>query len=365
MKKKIVSLAIATLFVLNLAAPAFADSTPVGSQTAQNTQVETAKPSILPDSPLYPVKELVEKIVLTFTTSPDKKAQRLLDNANDRLAEAQAMADKGKQDLATETAQKYVDTVEKAQIQVTIAIDDGKVTGSVGEAVYGQGKNKDNVVATVYGMDLSERHAAQVLVRVLAKAPEAARKGLTNALENVLKHQADQNEVITILINGQQVKDDEISDARGKQAADKLMASIVGNQETFKKLRAQGFTNQEITAIIFLSQKAKKSVDEIAQLYLDQHKDLTAVIKALGLPVEATAKEINAKYKSIKRQLMELFNLNKPAGQAGDQAANGKVETKDNSATQAKDNTITTPLNQAKPGDKVNKEKRYDPITPN
>jgi hypothetical protein len=203
MKKKILSLAITMVFLLNVAAPAFADSTPVSTTSTATTEqtvsvtgseaTTTVDAGTLPDSPVYVVDTLIEKIILIFTFSPEKKAKKLLANANERLEEAKVMTDEGKQELATETAEVYVATVEKAQVQITIAINEGTLSDTVDSTVYGTVYNKkgSSVVAIVYGLDLSQKHAAEVLVRVLAKSPEAARKGLINALQNVLKHQVD------------------------------------------------------------------------------------------------------------------------------------------------------------------------------
>jgi hypothetical protein len=205
MKKKILSLAITMVFLLNVAAPAFADSTPLSTTSTATTTTEqtvsvtgseattTVDAGTLPDSPVYVVDTLIEKIILIFTFSPEKKAKKLLANANERLEEAKVMTDEGKQELATETAEVYVATVEKAQVQITIAINEGTLSDTVDSTVYGTVYNKkgSSVVAIVYGLDLSQKHAAEVLVRVLAKSPEAARKGLINALQNVLKHQVD------------------------------------------------------------------------------------------------------------------------------------------------------------------------------
>ncbi|HZW83424.1 MAG TPA: DUF5667 domain-containing protein, partial [Candidatus Deferrimicrobium sp.] len=193
MKKKILSLAITMVFLLNVSAPAFSDSTPVAATTAAtatattttgqtvsvtgNEATSTVDAGTLPDSPFYFLDMLFEKVILIFTFSPEKKAQELLANANERLAEANIMTDEGKQELATKSAEAYVSTVEKAQVQITIAINEGTLSNTVDSTVYGTVYNKkgSSVVAIVYGLDLSQKHAAEVLIRVLAKSPEAAR----------------------------------------------------------------------------------------------------------------------------------------------------------------------------------------------
>jgi hypothetical protein len=238
MKKKILSLAITMVFLLNVAAPAFADSTPLSTTSTATTTTEqtvsvtgseattTVDAGTLPDSPVYVVDTLIEKIILIFTFSPEKKAKKLLANANERLEEAKVMTDEGKQELATETAEVYVATVEKAQVQITIAINEGTLSDTVDSTVYGTVYNKkgSSVVAIVYGLDLSQKHAAEVLVRVLAKSPEAARKGLINALQNVLKHQVD----LQIEPKAKKTKD------KAKSSEEEINAQLPVNTETDK-----------------------------------------------------------------------------------------------------------------------------------
>jgi len=208
MKKKLISFLVAFVFMLNLAVPVLADTTSTTpATTSGGVSSQLPDPGILPDSPFYFLDKLFEQIQLIFIFSPEKKAEVLLEDANERLSESNALIDEGKQELATKTAQAYVNTIEAAQVQVIIAVNDGKVSGTVYDSVYTivNGQKSQNVVAVVYGLDLSERNAAKVLLRVLAKAPEQARKGLLNAFENVIKHEVEENSNILITIDGKTV----------------------------------------------------------------------------------------------------------------------------------------------------------------
>lgn len=215
MKKKLLSVLIAFIFMFNLAGPVLADTTPTEvTATPVTTTQPATDPGITPDSTFYFLDKLAEKIVLIFTFSPEKKAEVLLEDANERLAEAQAMTDAGKDALAEKTAQDYASTIDAVQVQIIIAVNGGTVadavyknvyTPDITSVVYGLGKNKSSVVAMVYGLDLSKRHAGQVLLAVLAKAPEQARKGLLNAFKNVMKHELEKDGTITVVINGEQL----------------------------------------------------------------------------------------------------------------------------------------------------------------
>lgn len=211
MKKRLLCFVVALVFVINVTIPVLANeissSSTSDSISAALPEVQLPDAGILPGNPVYFLDKLIEKIVIVFTFSPEKKAERLLGDANERLAEAEELAESGEQELADQTSQEYLNTMEEVQVQITIAINDGKVSGTVYSDVYtvvSDNKSK-NVVAVVYGMDLSQRNAAIVLLRVLAKSPEQARKGLLNAFENQLRHQLEEYATVLVQIDGKTV----------------------------------------------------------------------------------------------------------------------------------------------------------------
>lgn len=66
-----------------------------------------ASPGVLPDSPLYLVERLKEKINLTFTFDQKAKAEKLFAYAEERLAEAEALLTKQNPKAAGETLGRY------------------------------------------------------------------------------------------------------------------------------------------------------------------------------------------------------------------------------------------------------------------
>jgi len=72
-----------------------------------------AAPSALPDSPLYPVKQLEESVRLTFTPSNDRLALQL-QFAAERLREAQAMTNTHKPRLAKNSLRAFRVTLNDA-----------------------------------------------------------------------------------------------------------------------------------------------------------------------------------------------------------------------------------------------------------
>lgn len=78
-------------------------------------QGEMPDPGMLPDSPFYGLKLFVESIGTTFTFGAEARADRALELAEVRLAEAQAMAEANKADLAVQAVAQYESKMEEAE----------------------------------------------------------------------------------------------------------------------------------------------------------------------------------------------------------------------------------------------------------
>ncbi len=75
-------------------------------------------PGILPDSPIYKVKMVRDRVVLWLTFGEQKKAEKELLYANKRIGAAVALADGGKKELAVSTATKAEKYLESAMARV-------------------------------------------------------------------------------------------------------------------------------------------------------------------------------------------------------------------------------------------------------
>src|SRR3989344_4103402 len=85
--------------------------------TTVSAQTDTAlpNPGILPDSPIYFLKPLSEKVRGLFVFGEDNKALYALTLADKRLSETKALSDKGKDELASDTAEQAGLENENAQ----------------------------------------------------------------------------------------------------------------------------------------------------------------------------------------------------------------------------------------------------------
>ncbi len=92
-------------------------------------------PGILPDHPLYWLKMLRDRILLTFTKKPEVKFERLLLYADKRIGAARALIEGGKTELGvstTDKAEKYLEQALNLFIELT---REGKATPEMKDTI--------------------------------------------------------------------------------------------------------------------------------------------------------------------------------------------------------------------------------------
>lgn len=127
-------------------------------------------PGILPDHLLYPLKMLRDKIMGFVIKDPLKKAEFELLTADKRLGAGKVLIEGGKEKLGEETISKGEKYLEKALLTLEKAKNEGKKTEEI-----------------LTKMEKATRKHIEVLEEILLKAPEQAKPGLRNALENAQK----------------------------------------------------------------------------------------------------------------------------------------------------------------------------------
>lgn len=90
-------------------------------------------PGILPDSFLYPLKMVRDRIWLWLTVEPVRKSEVLLLFADKRLKAGEALIEGGKEELGLETISKGEKYLEQAIIQAEKAKEAGKETAALYE----------------------------------------------------------------------------------------------------------------------------------------------------------------------------------------------------------------------------------------
>jgi len=139
--------------------------------TAYAQEEELPDPGITPDSPFYFFDTFGKKLGLMFTFGDEAKAQKALEYAEERLAEANAMALKNKLQEMSQAAGSYDEFMAMVQEKLQAAVQQN-ASANISEKV---------ALAT-------EKHLA-VLDRVKDRVPEEAREALNQAWEKSLNGQ--------------------------------------------------------------------------------------------------------------------------------------------------------------------------------
>lgn len=138
---------------------------------AQGT--ELPDPGLTPDNPFYFLEIIVEGIGTFFTFGDLRKAERYANLAAERLVEAQAVAEKGKLELAEKTLRRY----------------ENQLNNSIARAKKAQskGKNTEKVMEVLAKVCQATSKHLEVLAEVYKKVPEQAKPAIENAMEASLK----------------------------------------------------------------------------------------------------------------------------------------------------------------------------------
>ncbi|MFH1714089.1 MAG: DUF5667 domain-containing protein [Candidatus Nealsonbacteria bacterium] len=139
----------------------------------QAQEVELPSPGLTPDSPFYFLETIAEGIGTFFTFGDLKKAERYAALATERLAEAKAVAEKGKSELAEKTLERY-----KMQLNNSIAR---------AEKVIAKGKSTEKAIEVLTRVSQATSKHLEVLAEVYEKVPEQAKSAIENAMKVSVK----------------------------------------------------------------------------------------------------------------------------------------------------------------------------------
>ena len=149
----------------------------------QLTVMETVQyylpyPGILPDSSLYQLKALRDKISLTLTTDPLKKAEKELLYADKRIGAAQALVAGGKSSLGVTTAtkaEKYLEQSVADAISVKKSGRDSKsLLGTLTKAIAKHLEILDTLKIHVGGDEMAALDTARATTALLSEKVQQA-----------------------------------------------------------------------------------------------------------------------------------------------------------------------------------------------
>jgi len=134
---------------------------------------ELPSPGLLPDSPFYFLETIAEAIGTFFTFGDLKKAERYAALAAERLAETQAVVEKGKSKFAEKTLIRY-----ENQLNNSIAR---------AERAQAKGQNTEKVMEVIARVGQATSKHLEVLAEIYNKVPDQAKPVIENAMKASVK----------------------------------------------------------------------------------------------------------------------------------------------------------------------------------
>ncbi|MFH1714005.1 MAG: DUF5667 domain-containing protein, partial [Candidatus Nealsonbacteria bacterium] len=158
---KAISLLITSVFLFSLGTGVLAQET------------ELPDPGMTPDSPFYFLEIIAEEVGTFFTFGDLKKAERHAALAAERLAEAKAVVEEGKSELAEKTLERY-----EMQLNNSIAR---------AEKAMAKGKDTEKVIEVLAKVGQATSKHLEVLAEVYEKVPDEAKPAIENAMKASIK----------------------------------------------------------------------------------------------------------------------------------------------------------------------------------
>ncbi|ERJ13177.1 DUF5667 domain-containing protein [Haloplasma contractile] len=282
MKKMIVSVTIAGITTLGFGSVASASET---IDTESVNKIEMPSAGIKPDSKLYGIDKLFEKLSLALSMSEEGKTEKLIDFAEERLAELNEMDESELKEFAESIYEDYGITLDQANEVLARLMSEGKI---------------------------SEDQLANIQSK-LENASDLEEDIESDKLENVPDN----------------VKD-KVQEIKSKAYAIAIASGM--DSETAKDLKDRGFGYGEIFKLQGIANLSGISVDELLTLDVfeededgEQTIDFGKLTKELGLSM----KDVMSQFKEIRTSMRN--NGSRPdfvdgmsKGQRPDFAGNGE-----------------------------------------
>jgi hypothetical protein len=263
MNRKILILVMAVILAVSI--PVFADET-----------ANTTDPGIKPDSPLYILDKLAEKIQIAMITDAVKEAEALAGIAQERLAESKAMAEENNVEKATTALNEYKEQMEKAIDIIDAAAKDGKDVA----------KTIDKIAK--YDIDDEE-----ILDKLMDNVPAEYKEELKKAIEILPEKE-------TVKLEDNKEKEEQ---AEKVSISNAVLTGKIQDKALLEKIENAGLNNRQITAIVSMSAQSGKNLSEVVDLFLTNSKGIGKTIMELNLAPKDAMKDINKTFKDVKKEI--------------------------------------------------------------
>ena len=284
-------------------------------------------PGILPDSPLYGLKKAAEAVGTFFTFGQEKKAERMLQLAEKRLAEAEAVGKEGKKTAADKAIKGYQKAIENAQIHARNAERKAEVLEKVAEK--------------------TSKHLS-ILDKIKDKVPEQVKEAITKAKE------ASMNEQKKALRALSEDKPEKAAEINIKAAKDRLKRAKekaeAGESEDVEEALEEYDEMTELSKE--LAEKDAEAAEDIAEDLNEQLLELDEIEDAAPEDVKEKVKE--KKSSSLEKQRDSLRSLAKDKPEKAAEIYSKAAEARLNRAKEkADENEIEEVENEVEEFDKL------------
>ena len=278
------------------------------SITSAVAQEELPDPGITPDSWLYGLDRAIESLQKIFTFAPEAKARLALQLAAERLAEAKAMAEARKPELAVGVASDYEAELKEAETYGTAIAD------------LARKKDFEALVAKATSVHID------VLERVLEKLPDTAKPGMRHALERSKRgHDETLNRLGEIAPEEAAMLRFEYAEKRLNKAREKAREGNVEEAEALVKeykeemnnssemrKRAEGIGRNVTRLVELVANRTSKHLQVLQEIYEkvpDQAKP--AIEKAMNVSAKGQESALTA-LQRVKPEIAEEIERNMP-----------------------------------------------------
>lgn len=220
-----------------------------------------------------------EKINLFFTFSPEKKAQKALEYADERLVEIEAIAEEKDPDAVKTAVANY-------ESNITLAAEKSKEV-----------KDKTQAESLLTLIADSNSRNQEVLSAVLVKVPEEAKEAITQAIESSRKGQEEAAKQIAELKSEVEKLKKEIADLK-KQAPTSIPTATTSTEK--KKV-------EEAASVVDIYETARAQIQAQEEATLKTEADQDALIAKQNADEQARIDAANA---TLAKQIAQYAEMN-------------------------------------------------------
>jgi hypothetical protein len=291
-------------------------------------------PGIKPDSPLYTLDRLIEKIQIAIITDAVKEAEALAGMAQERLAESKAMVTENNIEKATTAVSEYKELMNKAIDVIDAAAKDGKAVT----------KTIDKIVK----YDIEDE---EILEKLMDKVPVEYTEELKKAIEALPEKES--------------IKPETKEEVEKISAASVILTGELQDKALLEKIEKAELNNRQLAAAVSLSEQSGKTIGEVVDLFVTNEKGIGKTIIELKLAPKDAMKDINKTFKELKKELKTGLVKSEGLNNETDEKDRTVKEVKDDADSKNNKESVKTEKKLEKAAEKLEKkieqaEKKYD-----